>query len=111
MQFYVYLNGEKRGPLSSNRVQLLLEEGILHSSDLASNQPDGEWKPLGVLAASAASPRPFLRRTGRRSRRFRYPRATTGARSAASAAATLGARSPTDKPRSTGAILALHARA
>ena len=56
MQFYVYLNGEKRGPLSSNRVQLLLEEGILHSSDLASNQPDGEWKPLGVLAASAATP-------------------------------------------------------
>lgn len=54
MQFYVYLNGEKRGPLSSNRVQLLLEEGILHSSDLACHQPDGEWKPLGILTASEA---------------------------------------------------------
>ena len=59
MQFYIYLNGEKRGPLSSNRVQLLLEEGILHPSDLASNQPDAEWKPLGILTAGG-TPQPVV---------------------------------------------------
>ena len=54
MQFYLYLNGEKRGPLSAERVQLLLEEGVLQASDLASNHADGEWKPLGTLTARPA---------------------------------------------------------
>ena len=47
MQFYLYLNGVRRGPLSEERVQSLLADGVLHSSDLAADQPDGEWKPLG----------------------------------------------------------------
>ena len=53
MQFYLYLNGEKRGPLPADRVQLLLNEGVLQPSDLASSDADGEWKPLGVLSTAA----------------------------------------------------------
>ena len=49
MQFYIYLNGAKRGPLSSDRIELLLKEGILQGSDLACNQADGEWKPVSAL--------------------------------------------------------------
>ena len=57
MQFYLYLNGAKRGPLSAERVQLLLDDGVLQSSDLASNEADGEWKPLGSFKLSA-TPQP-----------------------------------------------------
>ena len=49
MQFYLYLNGAKRGPLSAERVQVLLDDGVLQPSDLASNEADGEWKPLGTF--------------------------------------------------------------
>ncbi len=48
MQFYVYLNGEKRGPLSEERVQTLLSEGLLLGSDLAGDQPDGELRALSA---------------------------------------------------------------
>lgn len=47
MEFYVYLNGAKRGPLTEDRVQALLSEGLLRPSDLAAEQPDGTLKPLG----------------------------------------------------------------
>ena len=56
MQFYLYLNGAKRGPLSAERVQLLLDDGVLQSSDLASNEADGEWKPLGSFTLTASPP-------------------------------------------------------
>ena len=55
MQFYLYLNGAKRGPISSDRVRMLLDEGVLQPGDLASNEVDGNWKPLGTLVASASA--------------------------------------------------------
>ena len=54
MQFYVYLNGGKRGPLTEERVQSLLADGVLHGSDLAADQPDGEWKALAEFRRFAA---------------------------------------------------------
>lgn len=55
MEFYVYLNGGKRGPLSEERVQALLADGVLHASDLAADQPDGEWKALRDFRRFSAS--------------------------------------------------------
>jgi membrane protein YdbS with pleckstrin-like domain len=49
MDFYVYLNGAKRGPLTEARVQQLLEEGVLHGSDLASDESSGDWKALAAF--------------------------------------------------------------
>src|SRR4051812_6520205 len=46
MEFYVYLNGARRGPLSEERVRALLVDGLLVGSDLGSEQPDAGWKPL-----------------------------------------------------------------
>lgn len=46
MEFYIYLNGATRGPLSEERVQSLLAEGVLHASDLASGGEEAEWKAL-----------------------------------------------------------------
>lgn len=54
MQFYIYLNGARRGPLSGDRIQALLEEGVLQHADLACNEPDGEWKPLGTFSLAGA---------------------------------------------------------
>lgn len=47
MQFYVYLNGAKRGPLTEDRVQSLLDDGLLLETDLAADQADGELRALG----------------------------------------------------------------
>ena len=55
MQFYVYLNGEKRGPLSGERVQDLLSEGLLLGSDLAADQPDREWRALSAFRRFSAT--------------------------------------------------------
>ncbi|MBA2433161.1 MAG: PH domain-containing protein [Chthoniobacterales bacterium] len=49
MEFYVYLNGAKRGPLTEERVQALLAEGVLHGSDLASAESSGAWKALAAF--------------------------------------------------------------
>ncbi|CAN5711250.1 hypothetical protein BH20VER1_BH20VER1_20530 [soil metagenome] len=49
MDFHVYLNGAKRGPLTEERVQALLAEGLLHGSDLASDDARGEWKALAAF--------------------------------------------------------------
>ena len=49
MQFYVYLNGTRRGPLTEERVQALLADGVLAGSDLASEQPEGGWKALATF--------------------------------------------------------------
>ncbi|MFN2507947.1 MAG: PH domain-containing protein [Chthoniobacterales bacterium] len=46
MEFYIYLNGARRGPFPAERVQTFLAEGLLQPSDLASDQPDSGWKPL-----------------------------------------------------------------
>ena len=55
MQFYLYLNGARRGPVASDRVRMLLDEGVLQPGDLAStNEADGDWKPLGMLVPSAS---------------------------------------------------------
>lgn len=49
MELYVYLNGERRGPFPEHRVRSYLADGFLRPSDLAGEQPDGEWKPLATL--------------------------------------------------------------
>lgn len=49
MQFFLYLNGTKRGPLSEERVQSLLAEGLLLGTDLASDAPEGEWRALATF--------------------------------------------------------------
>ena len=58
MQLYLYLNGAKRGPVSAERVQELLDEGVLQPSDLACNRPDGDWKPLTSLATGSGAEAP-----------------------------------------------------
>lgn len=49
MKLYVYLNGERRGPFPEHRVRSYLADGFLRPSDLAGEQPGGEWKPLATL--------------------------------------------------------------
>ncbi len=61
MQFYLYLNGAKRGPVPSERVRTLLLEGVLQASDLASSDEGGDWKPLGTLIDSASPVIPIPR--------------------------------------------------
>lgn len=56
MEFYIYLNGEKRGPFPEAHVHLFLADGLVRPTDLAANGPDAELKPLGsVLRAPAAT--------------------------------------------------------
>lgn len=56
MQHYVYINGERRGPLPDEEIRRLLTLGVLHDRDLCSVSADGEWKPLSSLQPSAAPP-------------------------------------------------------
>lgn len=56
MEFYVYLNGTKRGPLAPERVSAYLGSGLLQLSDLAANSRDGELRALSTFAAFAAPP-------------------------------------------------------
>ena len=60
MQVYLYLNGAKRGPISADRVQLLLSEGVLQPTDLASQDADGDWKPLATLIGRESQPLPAI---------------------------------------------------
>ncbi|MFN2475274.1 MAG: PH domain-containing protein [Chthoniobacterales bacterium] len=46
MQFYLYLNGVRRGPFSEERVQALLTDGVLLPTDLAVEESGGEWRML-----------------------------------------------------------------
>lgn len=46
MEFYLYLNGARRGPFREEQVQALLSEGLLLPTDLAGDRPDGNWQPL-----------------------------------------------------------------
>lgn len=58
MQLYVHLNGARRGPFSEERVRGLLVDGLLQASDLASEQPDRDWRPLSDLVAPPPPPPP-----------------------------------------------------
>ena len=60
MEFYIYLNGARRGPFSEDRVRNDLAAGLLHSSDLAAHTPDGNLQQLALLlnSAPAAEPTP-----------------------------------------------------
>jgi len=49
MEFYVYLNGVKRGPFREAEVQSYLAAALLQPTDLAANQADGDWKPLSAF--------------------------------------------------------------
>ena len=60
MEFFLYLNGVKRGPFAEARVQAFLADGLLLPSDLAADEADAEWKTLGSFACLAlpATPSP-----------------------------------------------------
>lgn len=49
MEFYLYLNGLRRGPFPEERIRSLLAEGLLRREDLASERADGGWKPLAMF--------------------------------------------------------------
>ena len=49
MEFYIYLNGEKRGPFPEERVQQFLADGLVRPTDLVAHGIDAELKPLGSL--------------------------------------------------------------
>lgn len=55
MDFYIYLNGSKRGPFSEERLRELLAEGVLQPQDLASGPNDPDWKPLGEFRRFATA--------------------------------------------------------
>jgi membrane protein YdbS with pleckstrin-like domain len=49
MEFYLYLNGAKRGPFTEERLRSYLADGLLQPSDLASEQPEGGWRQLSAF--------------------------------------------------------------
>ncbi len=49
MDFYVYLNGARRGPFPEERVQAFLAAGLVLPSDLAADEATTEWKPLSAF--------------------------------------------------------------
>ncbi len=58
MDFYLYLNGDRRGPFSEARVQQWLQDGLLRESDLAAQTRDGDLQPLTTARIFATSPAP-----------------------------------------------------
>jgi hypothetical protein len=56
MQFYLYLNGVRRGPFSEERVQSLLSDRVLVSSDLAAAESGGEWRMLSSFQQFRVEP-------------------------------------------------------
>jgi hypothetical protein len=50
---YVYVNGVRRGPFREEQVQSFLRDGLLQSSDPASNGAEGELKSLASFTAPA----------------------------------------------------------
>ena len=67
-QFYLYLNGARRGPFRQDHVGSYLSDGLLQASDLASEGPTGELKALATFPPfalqepeTAASPPPPAR--------------------------------------------------
>ncbi len=49
MEFYIYLNGTRRGPFSKDRVRDYLAAGLVQSADLASDSLNGNLQPLALL--------------------------------------------------------------
>ncbi|HEV3409861.1 MAG TPA: hypothetical protein VG095_06190, partial [Chthoniobacterales bacterium] len=58
MEFYVYLNGGRRGPFSEERVRGWLADGLLRPLDLASDGPNGNLQPLVEFAQLAGEQTP-----------------------------------------------------
>lgn len=59
MEFYIYLNGARRGPFPQERVRTWLVDGLLRPLDLASNGPNGNLQPLcefAVLESESQAP-------------------------------------------------------
>ena len=54
MDFYVYLNGARRGPFPEERVRSLLADGVLLPTDLAADEATTDWKPLAAFRKSTA---------------------------------------------------------
>lgn len=61
MDFFVYLNGVRRGPFAENCIRSFLADGLLLPTDLAANEATGDWKPLSTferLTTARPEPRP-----------------------------------------------------
>lgn len=56
MDFFVYLNGVRRGPFTENRIRSFLADGLLLPTDLAANEATGDWKPLSTFGLTIAIP-------------------------------------------------------
>ncbi|MEO5722220.1 MAG: PH domain-containing protein [Chthoniobacterales bacterium] len=56
MEFFVYLNGVRRGPFTEERVQAFLRDGLLLPSDLAADNATTDWKPLSAFRRFAVDP-------------------------------------------------------
>ncbi|HEY0369046.1 MAG TPA: PH domain-containing protein [Chthoniobacterales bacterium] len=60
MELFIYLNGEKRGPFSRERVDQLVSEGLVRPTDLAALSSSGELKPLADLTTAARAHEPAV---------------------------------------------------
>ncbi len=49
MEFYIYLNGTRRGPFSEDRVREYLAAGLVQAADLASDSLDGNLQSLTLF--------------------------------------------------------------
>lgn len=59
MDFFVYLNGVRRGPFTESRIRSFLADGLLLPTDLAANEATGAWKPLSTFESlTVARPEP-----------------------------------------------------
>jgi len=57
MEFYLYLNGGKRGPFNEEQVRACLAVGLLHASDLISDHRDSDLRAISTFEIfDAASP-------------------------------------------------------
>ena len=58
MEFYVYLNGARRGPFTEECVRSFLADGLLLPTDLAADEATADWKPLAAFRKFATEPVP-----------------------------------------------------
>ena len=56
MQFYIYLNGVRRGPFSPDQVRTGLKAGLLQPTDLASTDSESHLQPLSALLEPPPAP-------------------------------------------------------
>ncbi|MGI9088850.1 MAG: PH domain-containing protein [Chthoniobacterales bacterium] len=57
-QFFLYLNGARRGPFSEDQVRGYVRDGLLQPADLIADHPQADWKTLGACAAFQSSAAP-----------------------------------------------------